>query len=282
MASLYQVKVISINQEDKSLTLDINSFHPDALYFSDNLGFAMRLLHDSATGTSALGKAIDPACLFNKYWLAQNVKGFISGCELMEVHSADDTEIKYNGKYHYWRAEAGQPGAKVRIKVTDSAWLSHLSANSQWKSSAYDAEVDYVSRETIAPKSEEGVFSQDYQNSGGWIAINPEVLDFDTKSWPKQVYLPKYSVKSYRRADKMTQNDLSPAVIGQLLFKTVFVLTRSGNKAFGLFFPVDGKFGVMQFLNTGRSGAFFELSEIVTFGVAEFNVNDDTKVIVFG
>ncbi|WP_347067627.1 hypothetical protein [Flavobacterium sp. WV_118_3] len=52
MAYLYDVKVKSIDVANKIAILDIDTIHPDAMYFSNNLAFAIRLIRDAALGAS--------------------------------------------------------------------------------------------------------------------------------------------------------------------------------------------------------------------------------------
>lgn len=267
--------------------LNVEAIHPDAMYFSDNLGFAIRLIHDSATGSSAIAKKIDTNSLFNKQWMSQYVKGFISGCKLIEVQTSGNPEIKNNGGDSSWYDdEAEDATATLQIQFTNAAWFEHLSNKSTWKSTAYPAEADvnFMECPPVNPSSEDGEFSDDYKNSGGWVAIKPQIIpDYNeyTNSWPEMVYIPKYSQKSYRRANKLTGTDLTPETMNALLYKTVFVLTRLGIKTFGILIPQEERYGILRITTTGRGTSFFNISDIFTIGLAEFNIADNTKAITF-
>lgn len=282
MASLYNVKIRSIDVENKSITVNIEAIHPDAMYFSTNLGFAIRLIHDSATGNSAIAKKIDTASLFSKDWMKQNVKGFISGCELIEIKTSGNPEIKNNGSDSYWSdEEAKNASATLRIQFTNTAWFEHLSNNSMWKSTAYPADVDFIACPAVHPSSAGGLFSDDYDNSGGWELVNAETLPNYIISWPKNIHIPKYSEKSYNRINKLSGNDITSEIINSWLFKTVFVLRRNGFKTFGLLVPQKEQFGVLSINTTGHSSSFFEIQDILTIGLSEFDLSDSSKATVF-
>lgn len=282
MASLYNVKIRSIDVENKSITVNIEAIHPDAMYFSTNLGFAIRLIHDSATGNSAIAKKIDTASLFSKDWMKQNVKGFISGCELIEIKTSGNPEIKNNGSDSYWfDEEAKNASATLRIQFTNTDWFGHLSNNSMWKSTAYPADVDFIACPAVYPSSAGGLFSDDYDNSGGWELVNAETLPNYISSWPKNIHIPKYSEKSYNRTNKLSGNDITSEIINSWLFKTVFVLRRNGFKTFGLLVPQKEQFGVLSINTTGHSSSFFEIQDILTIGLSEFDLSDSSKATVF-
>lgn len=282
MASLYNVKIKSIDTENKSVTLNIETIHPDAMYFSNNLGFAIRLIYDSATGNSAIAKKIDTASLFSKDWMKQNVKGFISGCELIEIKTSGNPQIKTKGSDSYWYdEEAKNASAAIIIHFTNAAWFEHLSNNSIWKSTAYPADVDFIACPVVNPSSVGDLFSDDYENSDGWELVNAETLPNYISSWPKTIHIPKYSEKSYTRTNKLSGKDITPEIINSFLFKTVFVLTRSGFKTFGLLVPQKERFGVLRITTTVHSAAFFEIQDILTIGLSEFDLSDSAKATVF-
>lgn len=279
MAILYKVSVQSIDLENKTIALELDAVHPDAMYFSDNIGFALRLLHDSAPIDSALAKIVDQGTLRNEEWLKNNAKGIIAQCELMEVRAPEVVPTKNNGKYAYWQGETKQSSASLKITATDKTWIAHLTNQSAWGSTAYDTEVDYQAREPIASTSEE--FSSDLINSGGWIAIESNTIDGYSAEWPKHIYVPRYSQKSYRRADKISHKDLTRDLMSAMLFKTVFTLDRNGTKSFGILIPAEARYGVLLLTSTGKRGNYFDLDHILAIGIAEFNTNDSLKAEVY-
>ncbi|WP_420571585.1 hypothetical protein [Kordia sp.] len=278
MAILYKVKVDTISIETKTLIVQIESFHPDAMNFSENLGFAMKILYDSAKSKSTLSKFIDHECTMSETWMQNNVKGFISNCKLIEVRTPEIEELMDNGSYLYWFGETNQANAKISITVTNTAWIEHLSIASNWGSTAYDTVVDYKDREPINPVIDANSFSVDYKNSGGWIPVNGQSIKEYSSSWPV-LYMPKYSEKSYRRIRKISYKNLTPKIIEELLFKTVFILERTGNKYFGTLVPYGENFG-MLYLKSDQEADFYlkYKADIVTIGIAEFNTNDPAKV----
>jgi len=280
MALLYNVKIKTLDLEDKSIVVNIDSIHPDAMYFSNNLAFAIRLIHDAAIGTSPIAKSIDLGSLSNEQWMKQKVKGYISSCELIEVRTPGIAEIKNDGKDSYWYGETDQASATIVIHFTDQIWMQHLSANSNWKSTAYPMEGDFMECAPIGlPSENDSSFSDNYAASGGWITVKSEILDDYNTSWPMLVYIPKYTEKSYRRVNKSAQKDLTQSIMNELLFKTVFVLTKAGFKCFGILVPIDDTYRVVTLSTGGCSFAGFGLSDILTIGTSEFNIDDDTKVI---
>jgi len=279
MALLYNVKIKNLDRQTKSIIVIIESIHPDALYFSDNLGFAIRLLHDSALGDSPLANAIDDASLFNQDWMQNNVRAFIESCKLLEIIKPSGAAIQHNGSYSFWRGEVSQASAVMQINFTSKKWFDHLNLFSNWKSTAYDLEVDYKPFENIGNNMSES-FSMDYQNSGGWIMMPTEKFPNYTADLPTQVYLPKYSLKSYRKANKIVAKDINSDLISNLLFKTVYILKQNKEQAFGILLPYEDKFWVMNLRKNGHSGAFFTISELITISEAEFNQNDSFLVCI--
>ncbi|RZJ70299.1 hypothetical protein [Flavobacterium sp.] len=281
MASLYQVKVKAIDIENKSVLLTIDSIHPDAMYFTDNLAFALRLLHDSATGDSPIAKSFDAHCLFDDNWLTQNTKGYISKSELREVKTPEIETIKTDGKESFWFGETDEASATLFVQFTSNLWLRHLSAGSSWKSTAYPSEVDFLDRAPIDPSTDTSAFSDDYGNSGGWISVKSHTLKPSESSWPDEVFIPIYTEKSYRRISKISGAELTKAKFDELLFKTVFALDRNGFKSFGILVPKDGRYGILGFSKGGYSGSYFDPADVLTFGAAEFNANDTSKAVKF-
>lgn len=277
MALLYNVKIKNLDIQTKSIIVIIESIHPDALYFSDNLGFAIRLLHDSALGDSPLANAIDDASLFSQDWMQNNVRAFIESCKLLEIIKPSGAAIQHNGSYSFWRGEVAQASVVMQINFTSEKWFDHLNLFSNWKSTAYDLEVDYKPFENIANNLSES-FSMDYENSGGWIMMPTKKFPNYTADLPTQVYLPKYSLKSYRKANKIVAKDINSDLISNLLFKTVYILKQNREQAFGILLPYEDKFWVMNLRKNGHSGAFFTISELFTISEAEFNQNDSFLV----
>ena len=280
MALLYNAKIKMLDKEKKSITVLIESIHPDALYFSDNLGFAMRLVHDSASGDSPLGKAVDYDCLLNKEWMLNNVKGIISSAKLLEIIHPKQATIVHKPDYSLWRGEVEQAIALLEINFTHDNWLSHLSPHSQWKSTAYDLEVDYKAFDNNSLVLDESI-SMDYKNSGGWLLIPSDNLLDNSINLPTQLYVPKYSAKSYIKATKFTVKDINSDLLAGLLYKTVYILTRNTNKAFGVLLPYEDKFCVVNIKNSGYSRAFFTMPELFTICEAAFNQNDPFLVNIF-
>lgn len=281
MAILYQVSVVSINAKKNTLELLIQSAHPDAMYFSENLGFAIRLLRDSATGSAPIAKAIDNNCLWDEAWMKNNVTGFITECKLLEVRAPEPVVLKHNGAYAYWSGEVKQSSAILSITLTHSAWFAHLSLNASWGSTAYDTEVDYISCKPIAPDIADKGFSQDYSQSGGWVAMNAKTLDGYLKTWPEEIYIHHYSQKSYNRATKISHKELSFELMNELLFKTVFILTRIGTKSFGTLVTHENGYGILTVSPSGKvSCGYVNMKEILTIGLAEFDLDDSAKVLV--
>lgn len=283
MAYLYDVKVKSIDVANKIAILDIDTIHPDAMYFSNNLAFAIRLIRDAALGDSPIAKSFDMNCLFDNNWLKENVRGYITKCELNAVRSSGDTEIKNNGKEAYWRGETDNASATLTVHFASSLWMQHLNTKSNWRSSAYPAAVEFVDRAPIDPSNEMSDFSDDYVNSGGWILVKSETLKNTDSLWPKEVFIPIYTEKSYRRSTKLSGADLNKSTLEELLFKTVFALGRNGIKTFGILVPRgDDYYSVISFSNGGYSESGYKIPDLLTLGASEFNVNDSAKAVRFG
>lgn len=280
MAHLYNVKIKSLDRETKSITVLVESIHPDAIYFSDNLGFSIRLLYDSVLGNSLLSNSIDNACLFNKDWMQHNVRAFIESSQLLEIVNPSGEVIKYNGSYSFWTGEVKQASVLLQINCTNENWIKHLTPQSSWKSSAYDLEVDFKAIENKSENSEEA-YSSDYENSGGWLLIPTTNFFPNTDNLPAQVYYPKFSIKSYRKANKFSANEIDFELMEKLLYKTVYILTRNRATQFGILLPYQDQFCVKNIRSNGHSNLFFKISEIFTINETEFNKNDSFLVNVF-
>jgi hypothetical protein len=280
MALLYNVKIKTFDREKKSITVIMENIHPDAIYFSDNLGFAIRLMYDSTLGDSNLAKAIDHNCLLNKDWMQNNVKAFISSSKLLQILIPNGAEIIQNGTYSFWRGDMKQAVALLEINFTSENWFHHLTIDSNWKSTAYDLQVDYKSFENSSINTGES-FSMDYENSGGWLLMPTKDFFDKNINIPSQVYVPKYSLKSYRKANKFSAKDINSDLMTNLLFKTVYILTRKTEKAFGVLLPYEDKFCVINIRKNGSSRVFFTISELFTISESEFNQNDSFLVNVF-
>ncbi|MFC3157974.1 hypothetical protein SAMN05443633_104317 [Chryseobacterium arachidis] len=282
MASLYNAKVKSIDAENKIVVLDLDTIHPDAMYFSNNLAFALRLIHDAALGDSPIAKSFDAYCLFDKNWLKDNTKGYISKCELDEVRAPEVTEIMNDGKESYWRGETSHAHATMTIHFTSHWWMKHLNPKSNWKCTAYPADVDFIDRAPIDPSHEGSDFSEDYKNSGGWVLVKSDTLRGAESFWTEEMFIPIYTEKSYRRINKLSGADLNKSTLDALLYKTVFSLGRNGFKNFGVFVPADeNRYGIISFSKGGYSGAYYEIADLLTLGASEFNINDSTKAVRF-
>lgn len=282
MASLYNVKVKSIDVENKIVVLNLETIHPDAMYFSNNLAFALRLIHNAALGDSPIAKNFDVYCLFDKNWLKDNTKGYISKCELNEVRSPEVAEIMNNGQESYWRGESNHASATMTIHFTSHLWMKHLNPKSNWQSTAYPADVDFIDRTPVDPSEDSPDFSDDYLNSGGWILAKSFTLNGSESFWPEEVFIPIYTEKSYRRINKLAGADLNKSTLDALLYKTVFSLGRNGSKNFGILVPsYENRYGIVSFSKGGHSGAYYEIQDLLTLGASEFNINDSTKAIRF-
>lgn len=282
MASLYNAKVKAIDAENKTVVLDVHTIHPDAMYFSNNLAFALRLIHDAALGDSPIAKSFDVYCLFDNNWLRDNTKGYISKCELNEVRAPEVAEILNNGIGSYWRGETDHASATITVHFTSLLWMKHLNPKSNWKSTAYPADVDFIDRAPIDPSKEISDFSDDYANSGGWLSVKSETLRQAESFWPEEMFIPIYTEKSYRRINKLAGADLNKPTLDALLYKTVFSLGRDGCKNFGVLVPADEeRYGIISFCKGGRSAAYYKIQDLLTLGASEFNINDSTKAVRF-
>ncbi len=278
MAQLYEVKVKAIDFDAKTAVINVETIHPDALFFSDNLAFALRLVYDAAQGDSPIARNFDANCLFDDDWIGKNAKGYITKCELNEVRSSDDPKIKTSGNESYWFGENGHASATMTITFASGLWMKHLNAKSVWRSTAYPADVDFADREPIDPANDKPDFSSDYANSGGWLLVKSAELKESEKSWPNEIFVPIYTEKSYRRATKLAGADLNKQALDDLLFQTVFSLDRNGFKNFGILTPQsDDRYSVISYSKGGYSWSSFGIQDLLTFGPAEFNTNDDAK-----
>lgn len=281
MADLYNNRIRKIDTLNRIIEIDMEVIHPDAMYFTENPSFALLIIRDAATGDAEISRMIDQQNLLNKEWVKKFTRGFIEKCELVEIRSPKPVEFRSDDQYRYWFDEVEKAGATLKITVTDKAWLSHLSEKSIWRSSAYATE-GLLACEPIKPQlltPENDSFSDDYSASGGWIEIEASTIDDYRNDWPKMVPVARYSQKSYRQLKKFSSNELNDQTIQELLYKTVFVLTRNRNKGFGILLPFgDGRFCVMELSKSGYSRIFFELPEAVYISSSEFNLNDETKM----
>lgn len=282
MASLYEIKISAIDHARKTAVLNLRTIHPDAMYFSNNLGFVIRLIHDAAAGDSAIAKSFDAHCLFDDNWLRDNAKGYIARCELNEVRSPDVVQIMNNGKESYWRGDTDHASATMTVHFASPLWMQHLNAGSVWRSTAYPSDVVFADREPVDPANEAPQFSDDHQNSGGWLSVKSETLKNAESSWPETIFIPIYTEKSYRRKSKLAGASLNKAALDALLFQTVFALGRDGFKNFGVLVPQQpDRYGVISFSKGGYAAAYYDTESLLTLGPAEFDMNDGTKAVKF-
>ncbi|MFC5875860.1 hypothetical protein ACFP3I_25305 [Chryseobacterium arachidis] len=190
MASLYNAKVKSIDAENKIVVLDLDTIHPDAMYFSNNLAFALRLIHDAALGDSPIAKSFDAYCLFDKNWLKDNTKGYISKCELDEVRAPEVTEIMNDGKESYWRGEN-----KPRPCYNDDSFYKSLvdeTPESKVELEMYSLSCrrGFYRSCSIDPSHEGSDFSEDYKNSGGWVLVKSDTLRGAESFWTEEMFYP--------------------------------------------------------------------------------------------
>ncbi len=169
MAALWEVIVTDLN--DSELSLQVDQVHPDAGFFSREIPFALRMLHEpgwkfgASFNYEALGELnekIDRDQIQDEDWLKAKGAEFISKVEVrIEREAVDEEKLTERLKQqlgffgsleslseaersqlagHYdafWANPDQLPRAHYRVQATSPQWLNHLTVGQRWRSAAY-------------------------------------------------------------------------------------------------------------------------------------------------
>ncbi|MEN0049401.1 MAG: hypothetical protein AAF806_20240 [Bacteroidota bacterium] len=174
----YKVKILEINQAEISVKMHVKMFNPDAGRIYDSVGFGLHLLNNGKWGNSLISEEISFEDFLDAEWCQKYANGFVKS--VTKVSKSSDP-----------------PTAILTVYCTDIAWLSHLSVGEEWESYAYEVARQYDICEPILYNPNMENYSDDFDESVGWMPVPSFLFAQNSYPLPNVVFLPKFTESSY-------------------------------------------------------------------------------------
>lgn len=198
MSTLYEVSVREIVNETTAV-LDVHVVHPDSMYISPTPGFALMLLWEAVEGDAPLGTEVDLETALDEGWMRKYARGFVADVELVDVENELPPEAERDYDHPYWNDPDAWLRGGLRVRVTDPAWISHISQGLAWDSAAYEANSDFDACDPIRFEVNEPAAPTTEADSRAGLIPVPRVffLDYLGEAEDDFIWFPKYSDKAY-------------------------------------------------------------------------------------
>ncbi|MCI5056487.1 MAG: ankyrin repeat domain-containing protein [Flavobacteriales bacterium] len=277
MSTLYEVIAEKIDRKSKKVTLHVQVVHPDAMYISSSVGFALHLIANDTYEGYALGKELDVNNLVDSNWMQKYTKGYIKSCKVLELNNEPPQKALDDYDHSYWNKPEGWLKGKLEITVTNKVWIEHLFEGTEWDSAAYDPCHEYDKCEPVHPNSEVETknLTADYNNSKGWIPIPKFLLsEYPKHLQEKYVFMPRYSAKAYDTMELAKGITIQAELLAKYHGKTVILdAGYSGGLGLCIYNPVEENI-FFNVINSGSSSyGNIDIDEMTSIGLAGFDEN---------
>ncbi len=221
MSTLYDVSVRRL-ENDTTAVLDVQVVHPDSMSISATPGFALMLLSEPAHGDDPLAGEVDLETSIDGAWMRKYARGFVRDVEIVELDNEPPAAARDNRQHAYWEEPDGWLRGTIRIEVSDPAWISHLSADLAWDSTAFEANTSFDACDPIRFEQEQAPAAAD-DSRAGLIPV-PRVFflellgDFEDDV----VWFPKYGETAFITDELYEGEALTQEVIESMIGEVVY------------------------------------------------------------
>jgi ankyrin repeat protein len=276
MSELYAVRVAA-RPDDRTIDLDIKVVHPDSMHIPVSPGFALMLLHDRADGDAPLAREVDLQTVMNRSWATANARAFVESVELLSVKNEVPQEAVNNYEHGYWRKPKGWLEARLRVRATHPAWVSHVP--NSWDSASFDPAGDPEDYEACPAANPEGtpgveiVIEADYEHSDGFLAAPKLAIVSEVSSaCPDVIWVPRHGVRAYEVVEPLTGIRITLEQLADWLGKPVMWRGMSDSESYvGVATMIeDDRVKLVSISDGGRSTHHRSPSDLQWIGLAAF------------
>lgn len=229
MSDLYAVRVAA-RPDERTLDLDIQVVHPDAMHIPATPGFALMLLHDRAEGDAALAAEIDLATIMDGHWASAHARAFVSEVELLSTANEPPAAALDDHEHAYWRNSKRWLSGRLRIRVTHPAWLAHVPR--AWDSAAYDPADSYDACPPASPDDvHEYVVEAAIEHSDGFLPV-PRLLlaSLTGPGCPELLWVPRHGARAYEPSERLVGADITGERLAAWLGKPLVFQIDGGER----------------------------------------------------
>ncbi|MDH5655085.1 MAG: ankyrin repeat domain-containing protein [Spirochaetia bacterium] len=279
MSTLYKIRVEKLIDET-TVKLNVKVVHPDSMIIHETPGFVLMVLHDQAEGKDPLKRAVDFNSLLDESWMHEYARGFVQEVKCTELiydvpdKAADDYDHPYWDNTKIWLEGI------LQIKVTHPAWIQHLKEGASWDSAAFDVAGYYEECDPILEddsEKEDGPLDTNIQKSDGFMPVpcmvymEPESEDSVTAKFPKIIWHPRFSIRSYCVASPISGVEINKSSAAELIGLPVIAEGNDGERKMGFITTMDEEcIMIHQITSSSKSGARLNYDEISSIGAAAF------------
>ena len=149
-SDLFDVRVTG--RSDTRVSLAIRVVHPDAMYLTDDLSFALMVLREGAEDTDPLGREVSYEDAMDGGWLRRWARGFVRSATLRDLENELPEGAERDHEHPYWDDPGGWLRGTLDVEVTHPSWVSHLKKGAEFPSRAFESASEYDACEPIAPR----------------------------------------------------------------------------------------------------------------------------------
>lgn len=273
MSELYSVRVAA-RPDDRTVDLDIKVVHPDAMHIPASPGFALMLLHDQADGDALLAREVDLQTVMNREWATANARAFVESVELLSSKNEPPPEAINDYQHGYWNKPKAWLEARLRIRATHPAWVSHVPR--AWDSASFDPASDYDECPPATPDGTPGVeivVERDYEHSDGFLSVPKLAIASEVgAACPEILWVPRHGVRAYEVVEPLSGIAITLEQLGSWLGKPVMWRGMSDSESYvGIVAKIeDDRISLVSLSSGGRSTHTREPSDLQWVGLAAF------------
>ncbi|MFC7327712.1 WD40 repeat domain-containing protein [Marinactinospora rubrisoli] len=168
-------------------------------------GFFLGLLWESGRWAHPIGKAVSVEQMLGEGWVVENARWFVEEVERTAVRNDPPREDAWDRMHDFyyeregrWRDEELLVQADYVVRVTDPAWIEHLSPGDAWGSAWYPMDADDPSGADLPhvpdvhaplelrPFGDEGPHGVAFSDDGRFLAVDgddEDVVVYDCADW---------------------------------------------------------------------------------------------------
>lgn len=252
-SDLYEVRVMS--REKTQVELEVQVIHPDAMHLPADLGFALMMLREGASGTDPLGLEVDHEDTMDPKWLAVWARGFV---DAVHVKMLRDMPLAAEGFYEhaYWSTPDAWMAARYTIEVTHPAWIAHLEPGMRFSSRAFSENVRYHHCAPISPDGPAAA-REERAPSEPFVEVPSALLvRWELESAPEQARFPAYSDSNYRALEQVSPGSFTGRAALQMWSRGMPVVfeDRRGERGCGCLVGVNETYLTTLYYAQGSCG----------------------------